>query len=311
MRVLLTGATGFVGSHVLDRLVARGDQVRVLALPETVEQLRHRDGVSIVAGSLADRDLLAGAARGVEVVYHLGGLLPGHPPEEIRIVNTLGTENLLYGCVRGRVRRLVFSSSASVYDESSWPLTGPITEQSPLRADGHGPIGPYAQSKIEAEKLIRRVHRRDGLEYVILRAPVVYGSGTRLDRQVLMQIINRPHLSSTPGARVANMQWINISDMADAVVLAGTRPEAANQIFNIAGEELFSLRDLTRMVWAILLNKPWADALASQLRAVHHQHLKYDVSEARRLLGYTSRVKLREGVEELVARVGSGSPTGV
>lgn len=105
MRVLLTGATGFIGSHVLDRLVARGDQVRVLALPETVEQVRYCAGVSIVAGSLSDRDLLAGAARETEVVYHLGGLLPGSPPEETRIVNTQGTENLLYGCVRGRVRR--------------------------------------------------------------------------------------------------------------------------------------------------------------------------------------------------------------
>jgi nucleoside-diphosphate-sugar epimerase len=299
MRVLLTGATGFVGSHVLNRLVTRGDHVRVLALPETVEQVRHRDCVSIVAGTLADSAVLAKAARRVEVVYHLGGLRPGYPPQETMRVNVEGTEKLLHACVIGQVRRIVFTSSASVYDGSSWPLIRPITEDFPLRTNSSGIVGHYAQSKIAAESAIRRFQRQQGPEYVILRSPVIYGSGTRSDRQLLMQIINRPALARA--AQFADIQWVHVKDMAEAIVLAGTRPKAANNIFNIAGSEALSLRDLSAMFWRSRGFGAWFDLLPHQICRDRNHRLRYDFSKAQKLLGYKPQVRLREGIEEIMA----------
>jgi nucleoside-diphosphate-sugar epimerase len=304
MKVLLTGATGFIGSDVLDRLVKRGDSVRVLALPETVPQLRHRDSVHLIVGGFTDRELLAKATRGVEVVYHLGGLRPGYPPRELMSVNVEGTRNLLQAAVRARVRRLVFSSSTSVYDESSRPYMRPIAEEFPLRSSSDGVIGDYAQSKIEAENLIRRFHRQHGLEYVILRAPVVYGSGARLDKQVLTEVITRPWLALTRKAQIADMQWVHVHDMATAVILAGTQPKAANQIFNIAGGELFSFGNLTKIVWRTINYRREAQAFPYQSRSVDNHGLKYDLSKAIDLLGYTPRVKLDTGVEELLTKLG-------
>ncbi len=303
MRVLLTGASGFIGSYVLDLLVARDDSVRVLALPETLGHVRHHDNVTLFPGSLADFDLIAKAVRGVQVVYHLGGLRPGSPPSEIDSVNVRGTENILRACAISRTRRLVFSSSVSVYDESSWPFSGPITEAAPLRANSSGLLGHYARSKIEAENLIRYYQHQYGLEHVILRAPIVYGSG-RFDKLVLMQIIDQPWLALTRKAQFAEMQWVHVRDMARAIVLAGTRPKAANNTFNVAGGELFSLRDLSTIVWPAICNGQQARVFKYRAPLPRNRTLKYDLSKARSTLEYIPEVSLAEGLDELLNTMG-------
>src|SRR5687767_1804624 len=141
MRVLLTGATGFVGTEVLEQLLDRGDEVRVLALPETVERLRDREHVEVVAGSLSDPGALDEAARNVEVVYHLAAihlsaLRASVSPGDLRIVNVEGTGHLLRACAANAVRRVVFTSSAAVYNAAPWPFMWPIHETFPLRTTG-------------------------------------------------------------------------------------------------------------------------------------------------------------------------------
>src|SRR5262249_2480359 len=119
MHVLLTGSTGFIGSELLERLAAREDVVRVLVRPETLAQsenvahLKQRDRVEIVAGSLMDADALGRATRGVEVVYHLAGLIPGPgvEPQDVIHTNIHGTEALLRASAASGARRLVFTSS--------------------------------------------------------------------------------------------------------------------------------------------------------------------------------------------------------
>src|SRR5215475_13158281 len=107
MRVLLTGATGLIGPCVLEHLLSRGDDVHVLALPETVLQVPRHDRVRVVAGSLAQNDRLGEATQGVEVVYHLGAMQLGSNPEDLIRVNVQGTGNLLRASVDNFVRRFV------------------------------------------------------------------------------------------------------------------------------------------------------------------------------------------------------------
>src|SRR5215470_6055232 len=162
MRLLLTGATGLIGKHVLERLVQSGHTVRVLALPATVEQVPHHRRVKVSAGGLEDQRLLDKAAQGVSIVYHLAGLVPGCPPEDLIRVNVNGTRNLLRASLSARVRRFVFISSTAVYAPPDFLVERNIDESHPLRKKADGYLKHYAQSKIGAEKLILHCHHKFG-----------------------------------------------------------------------------------------------------------------------------------------------------
>src|SRR5215813_10842312 len=94
-QVLLTGATGFIGSHVLERLMASGKRIRILAQPETVKDIPHVDRMQVVIGSVTEQSSLVEATQGVHTVYHLAGVVPRHENVDLMEVNAHGTENLL------------------------------------------------------------------------------------------------------------------------------------------------------------------------------------------------------------------------
>jgi len=201
MRVLLTGATGFVGAETLEQLLNRGDEVRVLALADTVEKLRHRDRVDVVIGNLSDTDVLAAATRDVEVVYHLAAihlsaLRASADPGDLRIVNVEGTARLLRACGLNGVRRIAFTSSVAVYNAAPWPFMWPIHETYPMRTTGEDNLRNYALSKIEAEDLVRRAHQEQGIEVVVLRATAVYGPGAPWVERTIRALAANPASAS-------------------------------------------------------------------------------------------------------------------
>lgn len=303
MRVLLTGATGFIGSRVQYLLLNRGDLVRILALPGTERLITHSAGVTLVKGALDDHHVLHEATRGIEVVYHLAGLLPSNPPGDITRVNEHGTENLLDACVGNGVRRIVFSSSTSVYDEVLWPLARGLTETSHLWSGATTTnFEHYALSKIKAERLILRFHRDHGLQYVILRSPQAYGSGDRLDGRLLKLMSDQPWITLSRRAQIPSMQWVHVDDLAEGLVLAGIQPNAANHVFNIAGAELFSLRDFATTVWSILKSASSIGCVPREALVQDNRSLKYDFSKARKMLGYTPRVTLHKGLGRILSK---------
>lgn len=333
VKVCLTGATGFIGRYVLERLLADGDEVVVLALPETREQVPHRDRVEVVAGTLEDADALAEATGGAEVVYHLAALLPGSEPGDLFRVNVDGTENLLRASPEGV--RFVFTSSAAVYRPAPWPFMWPITEDHPQAAYANEGLRSYGQSKIDAEQRILRAHDERGLEYVILRPTATYGPGAQYAER-LLQHATRPWGGWAPGAgwgmppplqpgdlaeEYGVLQSVHARDLADAVVRAGTVPEAANEVINVAGGEVFAPQQVAAAVWQTLApgSTPYLPPSYRQgIAGSHRQRLagryrpKFDISKAERVLGYTPQVSLREGLEEMVseARERWGGPSG-
>jgi nucleoside-diphosphate-sugar epimerase len=122
-----------------------------------------------------------------------------------------------------------------------------------------------------------------------------------LERYVLMQIINLPQLALARAAQFADIQWVHVKDMVEAIVLAGTRPKAANNIFNIAGGEALSLRDLSAILWRSIGPRVSFDLLRHQICPERKHRLRYDFSKAQKLLGYKPQVRFREGIEEIVA----------
>jgi nucleoside-diphosphate-sugar epimerase len=298
MTVLLTGATGLVGPYVLERLISLGETVRVLALPDTVEKIPPHDSVEIVEGSLEEPETIATAMEGVDVVYHLAARLIGSPLEDLIRVNVQGTQNLLDASVGAGIRRFVFTSSVSVYAPAPFPYMWPITEDSPLKAHGHEGLRNYGQSKIDAENLVLASQRNHGLEYVILRPSAVYGPEVEWARDLIGLIWRQPVQALSGQAAQVPTQWVHVRDVAAAVLLAGTRPRAANHVFNIAGADLVTARDIVgkvrRPAQGPLSRRGWDRSLGG------HSGFKYDFSKAEKILGYTPQVDIGTGVRELV-----------
>ena len=305
MRVLLTGATGFVGSQVLEQLLDRGDEVRALVLPDTLDRLQHRDRVEVVEGSLNDTAAVATATRGVEVVYHLAAIHLSALREvtdarDLRVVNVEGTDHLLRACAANAVRRIVFTSSVAVYNAAPWAYMWPIHETHPLRTTGDDNLRSYALSKIEAEDLIRRAHQEAGIETVVLRAAAVYGSGAAWVERMVRALAANPWSALTRIGRFACNQWIHRRDLARAVVSGGTTPELQHELCNVAGPELFSARDLLVAMSRALRQEPWMHLRAPEAERTAPYGHRYDMTRARARLGFAPQVKLDAGVAEVL-----------
>jgi nucleoside-diphosphate-sugar epimerase len=332
MKVLVTGATGFIGSHIVDHLLAQGDSVRALVRPARAERtpLLERERLVWSYGDLVDPTSLQSATDGIEVVYHAAALLTAHSDELMRLVNVTGVKNLLEACVQNRVERLVFVSSVAAYAPMRDLV---VSEQAPL-----GGWGPYGRSKAEAEALIRSYADSFRLAYSIVRPCVVYGEGDhnnftprllRLLRRAVIPVLNGddPHMIT-----------VHAADIAQAIILAGTHPKALGQAYNVTGGAPTSLRELAgiyaeltgerkrllpiprlgvrtallaRWLLANLRHRRW-EQVAERFRAREYQRSfflrshQYDISKARGELGYEPGINLREGLRRTLAWANSG-----
>src|SRR5262245_365592 len=219
LRVLVTGATGFLGAHAVDALADDGHDVVALvraqtaSKPDAVAHLR-RDRVEIRVGDVLDATSVTQAADGIDVVCHLAGSLPrGRAPGvEMARANVTGGSNVLDACIEQSVDRLVFASSVAVYS----PGLMRVTERTPPR-----PAGPYGYSKLAVERTIRQRARRAGLSYSLLRLSAIYGRGgpPELSRQMRRILAGRE-----PGVLLVGplAQWIHVADAGRAVLAATT-----------------------------------------------------------------------------------------
>ena len=323
MRVLVTGATGLVGSHLVRALRERGDAVQALVRdPERARALLPAlDGLEFVKGDLLEPESLKAAVRGVEVVYHCAAqvALP-YQGDRLKIfrVNVEGTRNVLQASEEGDVRRFVFVSSVAVYGDPKESLVG---EDHPKN-----PKGPYAESKVLAEELVEMAGAR-GLETVILRPCVIYGPGDRNFLPQIVETLPRFPFPLVDGGRQP-LDMVHARDVAQALVLAGTHPRAAGRVYNVTDGETHSLRELVEvfcqslgirprlvplpyplaLVLAALVAglskaaRPDEDPLLSPagVRAMARPH-HYDIGRIREELGYVPRVALKEGLREAVA----------
>jgi UDP-glucose 4-epimerase len=304
MRVLLTGATGFIGSHLLERLLAQGEAVTALVVPETLDQLLHRDRVKVVLGTLNDGGALARATEGVQVVLHAGGKILGSTRPDLVAVNVHGTANLLKAAVKNRVQRFVLVSSTSVYVHALSFLGLHITEDSPLGPTGRPSLVNYGESKMQAERLVLQFHQRYGLGYSIVRPTIAYGPGDGLTPEflegLLARILRNEALALSTWAQRPKMQWVHVEDLAEVILRAALWSQGLNEIFNTAGAEMFSIQTLAAMMLNILRPAslvPWSRSYLSPTR---YPFLIYDISRAQRLLAYEPKIDLQIGLAEML-----------
>jgi nucleoside-diphosphate-sugar epimerase len=171
LKVLVTGAAGFLGSHLVDMLIEHGDDVRAMVRPiEDASYLRTLKNPEIVYGDLTDTESLKRAVQGVQRVYNVAAKTGPWGPEEVyRAVNVQGPENLIHAAMNAGVQRIVHTSSITVYGHH---LHGIVTEDAPYHAEDN----PYSRSKIEGEKLIARLVEDRAAPVVIVRPAWIYGS---------------------------------------------------------------------------------------------------------------------------------------
>lgn len=172
MKVLLTGGSGFLGSHIAEQLTEAGHSVRALVRRSSDTRfLRSLPGMELVSGAVEDAEAVREALEGVEAVIHAAGLVKARSPQEFARVNVEGTRNVLQAAVaRGGIRRFVLVSSLAA--------VGPSADGRPVSADNPpGPVTHYGRSKLAAERLVLEV--ADRLPVTILRPPLIYGPRDR------------------------------------------------------------------------------------------------------------------------------------
>jgi nucleoside-diphosphate-sugar epimerase len=314
MRVLITGGTGFTGSHAVRRYLARGHSVRVLDNQRGVffDELR-RDGAEIQIGSVADREAVRKAVEGVELVHHIAAAF-----REINVaksvyksVNVDGTRLVAEEALRAGARRVVYCSTEGVHGHVVDP---PADETAPIAPEDY-----YQQTKWEGEIAFREVMGQ-GLDGVILRPTGIYGPGDPARFLMLFRMVKRGHFFIVGDGR-AQYHPLYIDNLCDAFELAAEKPEARGETFLVADDRSLTWNELIPLVAKTLgidvkihhlpLAPVWlAAALCEAVcwpfgvtpplfrrRAEMFSHMRaFDISKARRLLGYEPRVRLEEGL---------------
>ncbi len=321
MRIAVTGAHGFIGSHLTERLLAAGHQVRALVSRWGVlERLTAVvDELELVRADITSSESLAGAFDGVEVVVHAAARVAEWGPwEPFYQANVLGTERVLHEAERAGVRRLVLVSSVAVHRYRGYRHADPRT------APRDGNLNAYARSKVIAELLVERAKR---LEPVIVR-PGLWPFGPRdpiLSR--LTAALRRGPFPLVEGGR-AVINTAYVGNLAEGLLLAATVPAAANRLYLIADEgaptwlEVFT--ELSRLLgvaprWlsvpagaAALLGRAvegvWAAVRPNQApplsryaAALMRYDLHFSLAAAKQELGYEPPLSWQQGLRQSVA----------
>jgi nucleoside-diphosphate-sugar epimerase len=214
VRVLLTGATGFIGLNLAEKLLARGHRVRALVRASSRTGGLESLGVELARGDVTRPDALPAAVDGCDLVIHLAGLVKAIGREEYFRVNALGTRGLAKACAGARPRpRLVLLSSLAA--------AGPAAPGRPRREeDPPAPVSLYGESKLAAEREVQALAGR--VEAVIVRPPIVYGPG---DKELLPALFRMARLGVVLKAGLGDKRYslIHVEDLCDAILAAAER----------------------------------------------------------------------------------------
>jgi nucleoside-diphosphate-sugar epimerase len=254
MKVLLTGANGFVGSHVLDRLRARGIATAALLRPASNQQFiqAHLPRLEVRVGSLSDPQSLDAALQDVTHVIHCAGCTKALRNSEFYEVNQAGTRNVVEAVNRqqGRIQRLVYLSSLAA--------GGPASPDQPAREDDlPHPVSEYGRSKLAGE---RELHDACKTEYVTLRPPAVYGPRDEAFLPLFKAV--KAHILPRFGGGRQTLSLVFAEDLAEAVATCLTHPATAGKTFYVASGEVTTARAMAGEIagqmktWTLPLSLP-------------------------------------------------------
>jgi len=314
MKSLVTGATGFIGSHLAETLISAGDQVRALvrATSDTghLEQL----GVERCTGDLTDPSGLERALEGVGRVFHCAAIVTDWDPQDLSsAINIEGTAALADAALRAGVQKFVYVSTTEVYGHPD----APVSEDAPYRYRGW----PYCDTKIEAEKRVWEYHRR-GLPVTVLRPATVYGPRSKSVVVEFVELLRSGQMMLIDGGRkTAGLCYV--TDLVDLMLQVGQAEVGLGRAYNVADGTAITWAEFTNGLAALLGLPPvrtsvprrlaypvgWLMEKLTGLRRGDHRplltrmavefvgtHQGFSIDRAWRELGFEPEVFLEEGL---------------
>lgn len=298
-KYLVTGGAGFIGSHIVETLLKRGDSVRMfdnLATGKEANIASFRSHVQFIQGDLRDLNAVKEAAKDIDVVFHQGALasVPRSIADPVASLETNinGTQNVLLASLNAGVRRVVYASSSSVYGDTP---TLPKHEAMPTN-----PLSPYAVHKLTGELLCGVFTRIYGLETVALRYFNVFGPRQDPNSEyaaVIPRFLSALMEKRRPivfGNGEQTRDFTYISNVVQANLLAASSSAAVGSAINIGCGEQVPLNDILCIAGELLgvsVEAEYREARQGDVR-----HSLADISLARRLLDYNPSIKFREGL---------------
>jgi len=312
-KVFVTGASGFTGSHLVRQLLERRYSVRALVRQTSRTDALADTRAEIVYGDLTDRSTLSGLLDGIDTVFHVAAAYrqEGVPRKHFFAVNVEGTRNLLEESARAGVKRFVHCSTVGVQGEIRNP---PAAENAPYQ-----PGDEYQESKMQGEQLALQCFKENRPPGVVVRPVGIYGPGDTRFLKLFRYIHNGKFRMLGKGDILYHLTYVD--DLVMGMILCGEEDRALGEVFTIGGEEYLPVRELVSLIAAIL-SRPVSmrriPILPLRMAAfvcesvcrplgieppIYRRRLDFfikdrafDISKAKRLLGYQPKVDLRTGL---------------
>jgi NAD dependent epimerase/dehydratase len=306
-RVLVTGADGFIGSHLVERLATRGAKVRALSLYNSfndwgwLEQIDPALKVEVVTGDVRDKAQVSSITKDIDVVFHLASLIAIPysyiAPESYVQTNVQGTLNVVLAAKERGVRRIVHTSTSEVYGTAR---KVPIGEDHPLQ-----PQSPYSATKIAADSIAMSFHHAFGLPLLTARPFNTYGprqSARAVIPTIITQLLEgkkRIKLGRVDPTRDFNF----VTDTCEGMIALAECDGAVGKVVNIGSGSEISIGDLASLIGEILGATFEIETEPMRLRPEQSEveRLVCDNAQIRKLTGWCSQIGLREGLEKTVA----------
>jgi len=300
MRFLITGAAGFLGAALANRLVSEGNIVRGLDDLSTGDPNVLMPEIHLTRGDVNDRPKLWTLLQDIDCVYHLAARVSVPEsvlyPREYNQVNVGGTVTLMEAMRDVGVRRVVFISSGAVYGEQG---NQPLQESA-----SPNPRSPYAVSKLSAEYYVRTIGELWGIETVVLRVFNAYGPGQHLPpvhAPVIPYFLRQTCHNGTivvHGDGSQTRDYVYLDDVVNAMTATATAPDINRRVINIGSGTETSVRELTNLVLEVADGKP--EIVFNPRNEGGVRRMRADLSLAEKLLGYQPAVDLKTGLKRIL-----------
>ena len=315
--IAVTGATGFLGSHLCDRLINEGFKVSILARdPDKARKFEGRVARTVI-GDIADKKVIAELVADADIVIHLVSNFrtASGPPESYHHINVDGTATVLEASEKAGVKRFIHCSTIGVHGSVK---STPANEESPFN-----PGDLYQKTKVESENMVRASIGKSAMEIVIIRPCSIYGPGDMRMLKMFKMLSKRLFLIVGPCRE--NFHAVYIDDLIDGFLLAMEKPEAAGETFIIGGESYLPLKEYINVAAeAVGAPPPWlkfpywffysaavvCEAICVPLHIeppLHRRRVRFyknnrafSIQKAKNVLGYEPRVDLAGGMKNTV-----------